>query len=54
MNRKLAVELIARIYVYEDQKIHIKFRFQDEYNQRIAFLKAVENQNGPGMHQEVV
>lgn len=54
LNRKLAVELIAHIYVYEDQKIHIRFRFQDEYNQIIAFLKAVENQNVLGMHQEVV
>lgn len=31
LNRKLAVELIERITVYEQQKIHIQFKFQQEY-----------------------
>lgn len=51
LDRKLTVELIDHICVYEGQKIHIKFRFQDEYDQMIAFRKAVENQAILSAHQ---
>lgn len=38
LTRKLAVELIDRIFVYENQKLHIKFKFQCEYENAIAFV----------------
>lgn len=54
LTRKLAVELIERIYVYDGQKIHINFRFQDEYNQMTAFLSATENKTVSNMQREVI
>lgn len=36
LDRKLAVELIDCIYVYDNQRIMIKFRFQDEYDKVVV------------------
>lgn len=38
LTRKLAVELIDRVYVYENQKLHIEFKFQQEYENALAFI----------------
>lgn len=43
LSRKLAVELIDRIFVYENQKIRIEFKFQNEYERVMSFLNAFEN-----------
>ena len=47
LSRKLAVQLIDRISVYENQKIHIQFKFQHEYDSTIAFLEAVKKSGQP-------
>ncbi|MGL5435517.1 MAG: recombinase family protein [Lachnospiraceae bacterium] len=38
LDRRLAVELIDHICIYEDQKILIKFKFQDEYDGFVLWL----------------
>lgn len=43
LNRKLAVELIDRIVVYENQRIHIDFKFQHEYENTLALIQCVEH-----------
>lgn len=40
LNRKLAVELIDRIDVFEGRKIHIQFKFQEEFDCLAAFAKS--------------
>lgn len=35
----LSRELIENIYVYEDKKIKIKFKYEDEYNYLRDFIK---------------
>ncbi len=42
LNRRLAVELIDRISVYENQRIHIDFKFQCEYENTLALIQCVE------------
>lgn len=55
LNRKLAVELIDRIAVYEDRRIHIDFKFQYEYENTMAFIQCVERiVPKPSDHREVV
>lgn len=39
LDRGLIVTLIDRIYVYEDKRIEIVFRFQDEYEHTFSLLK---------------
>ena len=39
LDRRLVVTLIDRIYVYEDKRIEIVFRFRDEYNSLLALLE---------------
>lgn len=41
LSRKLTVELIDCISVFENQKIHIDFKFQNEYNGAVAFIQSV-------------
>lgn len=41
LNRKLAVELIDRIEVFENQKIHIAFKFQAEFDRLSSFAEGV-------------
>lgn len=43
LNRKLAVELIDRILIFENQRIQIQFRFQCEYESAIALIRSVKN-----------
>lgn len=31
MTRKMAVELLEKVEVFRDKRIHIKFRFRNEY-----------------------
>lgn len=50
LTRKLAVELIDRIFIYEKQKIRIEFKFQSEYEQVVAFLNCFEMK--PTVHAE--
>ncbi|MDR2023850.1 MAG: recombinase family protein [Hungatella sp.] len=54
LNRKLAVELIDRITIYEQQKIHIQFKFQQEYEGTLAFIKSVERIHTESSELEVV
>lgn len=42
LNRKLAVELIDRILVFENQRIKIKFKFQCEYDSAMSLIQSVE------------
>jgi hypothetical protein len=39
LTRKLVLHLIDRITVHEDKKIHIQFKFQQEYDQLFACLQ---------------
>lgn len=39
LSRELIDNLIDNIYVYEDKKIRIKFKYEDEYNYLIEFIK---------------
>ena len=41
MNRKLAVELIDRVFVYTGQRIRIEFKFQAEYDRLAAFVNTL-------------
>lgn len=41
LNRKLAVELIEKILVFENQKIQIEFKFQYEYEQAFEFISSL-------------
>lgn len=55
LNRKLAVELIDRISVYENQRIHIDFKFQCEYENTLALIQRVEHiAPTPSSNREVV
>lgn len=42
LNRKLAVELIDRIHVYEGHKIRIDFKFQANYDKCLNLIRCVE------------
>lgn len=46
LDRKLAVELIDRIYVYEGQKIRIEFKFQNEYDRLYRLVKSAQQISG--------
>ena len=39
LSRELIDSFIDNIYVYEDKKIKIKFKYEDEYNYLINFIK---------------
>ena len=39
VDRKIAVELIERIFIYSGQRLHIQFKFEDEYNWLQGILK---------------
>ena len=53
LTRKLAVELIDCVCVYEKQKIHIAFKFQNEYDRVLAFLKCFDGKTeAPSEHPE--
>mgnify|MGYP000211286557 CR=1 FL=1 len=54
LNRKLAVELIDRITVYEQQKIHIQFKYQRQYENALAFIKSVESIHAAPSELEVM
>ena len=41
LNRKLAVELIDRVFVYTGQRIRIEFKFQAEYDRLAAFVNTL-------------
>ncbi len=41
LDRKIIISLIEKIYVYEDCKIEIKFKFQEPYNQVTNFIKNI-------------
>lgn len=41
LNRKLAVELIDRILVFEGRRIQIRFKFQCEYESALALIRCV-------------
>ncbi|WP_250277552.1 recombinase family protein [[Clostridium] colinum] len=43
LDRKLVVSLIEKIYVYEDLRISIKFRFEEQYKQITQILSELEN-----------
>lgn len=55
LNRKLLVHLIDRIYIYEDKRIRILFKFQHEYDRTAAFLESAARANciasGQGVRQ---
>lgn len=36
LTREMAVSLLDKVEVYEDKRIHIRFRFQNEYTQRAS------------------
>lgn len=48
LNRDILVDLVQQIYVYENKDVRIKFTFEDEYKNLIAFLeegkKLIQNQ----------
>ena len=39
LTRKLVVALVERVEVYEGKKIHIRFKFQMEYDNAVMFLQ---------------
>lgn len=39
IDRRIAVNLIDKIYVYEDKRIEIVFKYQYSYNQAVAFIQ---------------
>ena len=39
LSRELIDGLIDDIYVYEDKKIKVKFKYEDEYNYLIQYIK---------------
>lgn len=43
LNREVIEELIEYIYIYENDKITIKFKYEDEYLNSINYLKSIEN-----------
>lgn len=43
LSRELIDSLIDNIYVYENKKIKIKFKYEDEYNYLIDFIKRRKN-----------
>jgi len=42
LDRKLVVELIDYIYIYGDQKIWVKVKFQDKYDRLVSSLNAID------------
>lgn len=42
LSRKLAVELIDRITVFEDKRVYIDFKFSHEYKNTLALIQCVE------------
>ena len=40
---KFGIDDLDNIYVYEDKKIKIKFKYEDEYNYLIDFVKRRKN-----------
>lgn len=58
LNRKLAVELIEKITVFEQQRIEVAFQFRCEYEKTCAFIQSVTSSDGkkplPLPKQEVV
>lgn len=53
LDRKIAVELIERISVYSGQRLHIQFKFQDEYDWLQRILASKENHILPVSDKEV-
>lgn len=43
LSRELIDSLVDNIYIYEDKKIKIKFKYEDEYNYLINFIKRRKN-----------
>lgn len=41
LDRKLVVELIDQIYVFEGQRIFIKVKFQDEYDRLVSLINGI-------------
>lgn len=41
VTRKISIQLIDRIFIYEDGRIGIRFKFQDKYEACIQFVKTV-------------
>ena len=41
LSRELIDGLIDDIYVYEDKKIKVKFKYEDEYNYLIQYIKRI-------------
>ena len=39
LSRELIDNLIDNIYIYEGNKIRIKFKYEDEYNYLLDFIK---------------
>ena len=44
LDRQLVVELIHRIYIFEDKTVKIEFNFEDKYLQIIEFIEQNKNQ----------
>ena len=43
LSRELIDSLVDNIYIYEDKKIKIKFKYEDEYNYLMDFIKRRKN-----------
>lgn len=39
LDRKILIELVDKIYIYEDNNIEVKFNFQDEYKLTLEFIE---------------
>lgn len=46
LDRNIVVALIEKIYVYEDLKIEIKFKFDEQYEQILSFIKNMNTLKG--------
>lgn len=42
LTRKLAVSLLSKVIIYENQNIHIDFKFNYEYNNALSFVQSVK------------
>ena len=50
LNRAILVLLIEQIIVEEDQRIHVRFRYTDQYERSIQLLTHLSKKNGVLAH----
>lgn len=49
LTRRIAVTLIDRIYVYEDSRIDICFKYQYDYDRALGLIQSIQKLQSPDM-----